>query len=94
MGGRKAAMADQRLRQEQEIRDAKHDVELPRKASDSQRGSQERQTEAVADVRKVVGQLAGDLANLRICHQKKVAVGQESGKLLERTSSFGWRSLD
>jgi chromosome segregation ATPase len=30
----KATMADQRLRQEQEIRDMKHDVELLRKASD------------------------------------------------------------
>jgi chromosome segregation ATPase len=55
----KAEMADQRLRQEQEIRNVKHDVELLRKASDSQRRSQERQTEAVAEVRKVVGQLAG-----------------------------------
>jgi chromosome segregation ATPase len=65
--GLETAMADQRQRHEQEIRDVKHEVELLRKASDSQRESQERQAEAVAEVRKVVGQLAGDLANLRIC---------------------------
>jgi hypothetical protein len=38
---------------------------LLRKASDSQRESQERETQTAADVRKVVGQLTGDLANLR-----------------------------
>jgi chromosome segregation ATPase len=63
--GLKAAMADQRQRHEKEIRDVKHEVELLRKASDSQRESLERETQAVADVRNVVGQLAGDLANLR-----------------------------
>jgi hypothetical protein len=37
----------------------KHDVELLRQTSDSQREAQ-----AVADVQKVVGQPAGDLVNL------------------------------
>jgi hypothetical protein len=65
-------------------------------ASESQRESQEREAKAkaVAEVQKVVGPLAGDLANLRICDQKTVTIGQESGKLPERTSSCGWKPLD
>jgi chromosome segregation ATPase len=66
----KAAMADQRQRHEQEIRDVKHELELLRKASDSQRESQEPEAKAVADMKKVVGQLTGDLAN---SDQKTVA---------------------
>jgi hypothetical protein len=43
----------------------KHVVELLQKARDSQRELQEREAKAMAEVRKVVGQLAGDVANLR-----------------------------
>jgi chromosome segregation ATPase len=60
--GLKAAMAEQQQRHEQEIRDVNHEVELLRKASEC---SQKRETQAVADVRKVVGQLAGQLDDLR-----------------------------
>jgi hypothetical protein len=42
----------------------KHNVELLTQTSDSQREAQEREMQAVADVRKVVKQLAGDLVNL------------------------------
>jgi chromosome segregation ATPase len=63
--GRKADIANLLQRHEQEIRDVKNGVEWLQSASDSQRESQEREAKAVADVQKVVGQLAGDLANLR-----------------------------
>jgi chromosome segregation ATPase len=89
--GLKAAMVDERQRHEQEIRDVKHEEELLRKASDGQRESQERETQAVAEVRKVVGQLA---ASPRPCDRKTVTIGQESGKLPKRTSSCGRRPLN
>jgi chromosome segregation ATPase len=66
----KAAMADERQRHEQEIGDVRHEVELLQKASDSQRESQEREMQAVAEVRKVVGSWR---ATLGICDQKTVA---------------------
>jgi hypothetical protein len=45
-----AAMAGQRLQHEQEIREVNHEVELLQKVSDDQRKSQERETQAVAEV--------------------------------------------
>jgi septal ring factor EnvC (AmiA/AmiB activator) len=48
--GPRVAMANRRLRHEQEIRDMKHDVELLWKASDGQRESRERETQEVAEV--------------------------------------------
>jgi hypothetical protein len=59
LGGLKAAMAEPRRRHEQEICDRKHEMELLRQASDGQRES------PAADVRKVFGQLAGQLEDLR-----------------------------
>jgi chromosome segregation ATPase len=67
----KAAMADQRLWHEQEIRDVKSEVELLRKASDGQREAQ------AAEVRKVVGQLAGQLEDMRSENGREhVAIGE------------------
>jgi archaellum component FlaC len=61
----KAVISDERQRHEQEICDVKHEVELLRQTSDSQRESQERETRAVAEVQKVVGQLTKQLEDLR-----------------------------
>jgi chromosome segregation ATPase len=60
----KAAMAGQRLRHEQEIHDMKQEVELLRKAGDDQHKSQERERQAVAEVRNVVVQLTGQIKDL------------------------------
>jgi hypothetical protein len=46
----KAAMAVQRLRDEQESGDAKQEVEMLRKASGIQQASQERETQAMTEV--------------------------------------------
>jgi chromosome segregation ATPase len=89
--GLKAAMADQQQRHEQEICDVKHEVELLQKASDSQRESREREAKAVVECERSLGSWR---ATLRICDQKTVTIGQESGKLPERTSSRGWRPVD
>jgi chromosome segregation ATPase len=61
----KAAMADEQEWHEREICDVKHAVKLLQMASDDQQESQDRETQAVAEVRKVVGQLAGQLKDLR-----------------------------
>jgi TolA-binding protein len=53
----KVAMVHQRLRDEQDIRDVKQAVEVLRKANDDQWKSQERETQAVANMRKVIEQL-------------------------------------
>jgi chromosome segregation ATPase len=83
LGGLKAAMADQRQRHEQEIRDVKHEVELLRKAS-----------ERCRRWRRCERSLGSWRASLRPCDRKTVMIGQESGKLPERTSSCGPRPLD
>jgi hypothetical protein len=61
----KAAMADARLRDEQAIRDVKHEVELLRKASDDQQKLQEQETQTVAELCKVVRQMATQFEDLR-----------------------------
>jgi chromosome segregation ATPase len=86
----KAAMADERQRHGQEIRDVKHEVELLRKASDSQQKSQERETQAAADVRKVVGQLAGDPA----IRKRSRSVKSRGKCSSERAAAGGCRSTE
>jgi hypothetical protein len=60
----KAGMMDRQQRGEQEICDVKHEGELLRQASDGKQESQERETRVVAEVRRVVRQLAGQLEDL------------------------------
>jgi prefoldin subunit 5 len=58
-------MAGQRLRQERELAALELEVAGLWRVGDSQRESQEREMQAVAEVRKVIGQLAGQLEALR-----------------------------
>jgi hypothetical protein len=65
----KAAVAGQQLRQDRELAGLEQEIARLWQASSSQRESQEREAKAaavvVAEVRKVVGQLAGELEVLR-----------------------------
>jgi hypothetical protein len=61
----KAAVAEERLRRERELAGLEHEIAGLWRASGSQRESQEREAQTAAGVRKVVGQLARELANRR-----------------------------
>jgi hypothetical protein len=84
-------MADERQWHEQEIYDVKHKVELLRQTSDRQLELHEGETRAVAEVRKVVGQLTGHIEDLQTEDgHNRLGVG----KWRERTTSCGGRPPD
>jgi chromosome segregation ATPase len=62
--GQNAAIADERQRHEQEIRDVKCTVESLWKAIDGQQKSQQRERRNVAEVEKVIYRMTSDLTNL------------------------------
>jgi hypothetical protein len=91
LGLQKAAMADQGQRHKQEICDVKHEVELLRQASDGQRDSQEREAEVVTGIRKVIGQLAGELEDLRSTNSRDRLALREVGRANEQLPVEGDR---